>query len=48
MLPGPFQPTDTSGLHYYQGLIIVEVALTLIVFMVLNMVHYLKWGYDDE
>ena len=37
-----------NDIHYYQGVLVVEVALTLIVFMILKMVHYVKWGYDEE
>jgi len=50
MYPSPFQNiTDTvSKLHYYQGVLIAEVALTLILFMVLKIIHYIKWGYDEE
>ena len=39
---------DAGRLHYYQGVLIAEVALTLIVFLVLRIVHYVKWGYDEE
>ena len=41
----------TNGLqdiHYYQGVLIVEIALTLLIFFVLKIVHYCKWGYDEE
>jgi hypothetical protein len=56
MYPSVFQITTTSGaivgdvgrLHYYQGVLMAEVALTLIIFLVLRIVHYIKWGYDEE
>ena len=37
-----------DDIHYYQGVLVVEVALTLLVFMTLKIVHYVKWGYDEE
>lgn len=52
MYPSPFQISaisgDVSKLHYYQGVLIAEVALTLILFLVLKIIHYIKWGYDEE
>jgi hypothetical protein len=35
-------------LHYYQGVLIAEVALTLIIYLILKIVHYVKWGHDEE
>ena len=48
MYPGPFQTslTPIKDLHYYQGVLIAEVALTLLIFFFLKVVHYIKWGYD--
>jgi len=37
-----------NDIHYYQGVLLVEVALTLLIFLVLRIVHYVKWGYDEE
>ena len=37
-----------QSIHYYQGVLAVEVALTLILFFVLRIVHYVKWGFDEE
>lgn len=37
-----------KDIHYYQGVLLVEVALTLLIFFILRCVHYIKWGYDDE
>ena len=50
MYPGPFQTSANpiKDLHYYQGVLIVEVALTLLVFFALKVVYYIKWGYDEE
>jgi len=35
-----------SNIKYYQGVLIVEVFLTLLIFFILKCVHYIKWGYD--
>lgn len=35
-------------LHYYQGVLIAEVALTLIFYLLFKIIHYIKWGYDEE
>jgi len=50
MYPGPFRTSANpiKDLHYYQGVLIAEVALTLLIFLVLKVVHYIKWGYDEE
>ena len=37
-----------SDLHYYQGVIIAEVAVTLAVYIVLKIIHYVKWGAAEE
>ena len=37
-----------KDIHYYQGVLLVEVALTLFIFFILRCVHYIKWGYDEE
>jgi hypothetical protein len=34
-----------SNLHYYQGVIIAEVAVTLALYIVLRIIHYVKWGH---
>lgn len=40
-------PLDTiDQVKYYQGVLIVEVALTLIIYLILKCVHYVKWGHD--
>lgn len=39
---------DLSNVHYYQGVIIAEVAVTLVLYIVLRVVHYIKWGADEE
>jgi hypothetical protein len=36
---------DMNNLHYYQGIIIAEVAVTLILYVLLRFFHYIKWGY---
>jgi hypothetical protein len=45
-------PSSYNGsiytLHYYQGILIAEVALTLILYLILKIVHYVKWGHDEE
>jgi hypothetical protein len=48
VLPTPFQPFNYNNLHYYQGVLIAEVAVTLFIFFILKVIHYIKWGYDDE
>jgi hypothetical protein len=37
-----------NNLHYYQGILIAEVALTLILYLLLKVIHYVKWGHDEE
>ena len=46
-LPESFNGSITT-LHYYQGVLIAEVALTLIFYLLLKIIHYVKWGYDGE
>ena len=43
----PSNFTNISDVHYYQGVLLVEVALTLVVYTFLKIFHYIKWGYDD-
>lgn len=45
-LPAAFK--TLSDLHYYQGVLLVEVALTLLFYLVLKIVHYVKWGHAEE
>jgi len=35
---------DLENLHYYQGVIIAEVASTLVLYIIFKIVHYLIWG----
>ena len=37
-----------KNLHYYQGVLIAEVALTLVFYLIFKIIHYLKWGHDEE
>ena len=46
-LPAAFN-NSIKDLHYYQGVLLVEVALTLLFYLILKIVHYVKWGYDEE
>lgn len=47
--PGPFQnDPNVNNLHTYQGILIVEVVLTLVLYTILRIIHYVKWGYDEE
>ena len=39
-------PNPLNDIHYYQGVLLVEIALTLLIYFVLKIVHYVKWGYD--
>ncbi len=39
---------DYNKVHYYQGVLIVEVALTLILYLILKIIHYIKWGHDEQ
>jgi hypothetical protein len=39
---------DMSNIHYYQGIIIAEVSVTLGIYVILKIIHYLKWGANDE
>ena len=36
------------NLHYYQSLIIAELALTLLFYLAFKIFHYVKWGHDEE
>ena len=47
VLPDAFNG-DLDKLHYYQGVIIAEVSVTLAIYIVLKIVHYVKWGADEE
>jgi hypothetical protein len=44
VLPDAFNG-QISNLHYYQGVIIAEVAVTLALYIVLRIIHYVKWGH---
>jgi hypothetical protein len=46
MLPSAFK--TIADLHYYQGILVAELAVTLFVFFIFKIVHYIKWGYDEE
>jgi hypothetical protein len=48
VLPSSFYPSDYNKLHYYQGVLVAEVAVTLLVYIALRIIHYIKWGYDEE
>ncbi len=37
-----------SEVHYFQGVLIAEVAVTLAVYIVLKIIHYVKWGAAEE
>jgi hypothetical protein len=45
-IPDAFN-NDITSVHYYQGVIIAEVAVTLVLFIILRFVHYIKWGAQD-
>jgi hypothetical protein len=47
VLPSSFNGS-INNLHYYQGVLIAEVAITLVVYLLLKVVHYVKWGHDEE
>lgn len=34
--------------HYYQGIIVAEASVTLGLYVILKIIHYLKWGADEE
>jgi hypothetical protein len=46
VLPDAFEGLMTN-LHYYQGVIVAEIAATLVLYIVLKIVHYVKWGADE-
>jgi hypothetical protein len=49
VFPGPFQnDPNLNNLHRYQGILVVEVVLTLVLYTILRIIHYVKWGYDEE
>ena len=39
---------EMSNLHYYQGLMIAEIACTLVLYLFFKIFHYVKWGHDEE
>ena len=39
---------NLSDIDYQQGVIIAEVASMLLIFIILKVIHYVKWGFDDE
>lgn len=45
-LPDSFN-NNMNDLHYYQGVILAEVAATLVLFLLLKIIHYVKWGHDE-
>lgn len=44
-LPEAFKG-DLNNVDYYQGVIVAEIAVTLAFYIVLRIVHYVKWGAD--
>ncbi len=48
VFPTVFQPNNITNLHYFQGVLIAEVALTLVLYLILKIIHYVKWGHDEE
>lgn len=46
-IPAAFNNT-ISDVHYYQGVLLIEVALTLIFYLILKIIHYVKWGHDEQ
>ncbi len=46
-IPDAF-PMGLKDIHYYQGVLLVEVALTLVIYFILKVFHYIKWGHDEE
>lgn len=47
VLPNVFNG-DMNKLHYYQGIIIAEVVVTLALYVFLKFFHYIKWGYLED
>lgn len=47
VLPDAFNG-DLDRLHYFQGVIIAEVSVTLALYIILKIIHYVKWGADEE
>jgi hypothetical protein len=47
VLPDAFNGS-IDNLHYYQGVIIAEVAVTLVIYIVLRIIHFVKWGYLED
>lgn len=37
-----------ENIHYYQGIIIAEVAVTLWLYIIVRIIHYLIWGANEE
>ncbi len=36
---------DMEKVHYYQGVIVAELAVMLLLYILLKIIHYVKWGY---
>ena len=47
VLPDAFSG-DVNNVDYYQGVIVAEIAVTLALYIILRIVHYVKWGADEE
>jgi hypothetical protein len=43
-IPDSFKD-DITNIHYYQGVIIAEIAVMLLIYILLRLIHYIKWGY---
>lgn len=39
---------NLNNLDYYQGVIVAEISVTLGLYIALRIVHYIKWGYDEQ
>ena len=44
------QPVVEVGQDYniFVGVVIAEIALTLLLYIILKMIHYLVWGHHDD
>ena len=41
-------PSETAPWWVYQGVVLAEIGLTLILYTLLKIIHYLVWGHLEE
>ena len=36
------------NLHYWQGVTVIELGLTLIFYVIFKILYHVKWGYEED